>query len=71
MFGGKKDSTIFNDTWYYSFGSSEWKKATPTKAPEHRFTMAFGVWNNSMYISTGEGPGKVFYNDVWKLVKIS
>ena len=31
----------------------------------------FGVWNNAMYISTEESPGKVFYNDVWKLVKIS
>ena len=71
MFGGEKDSTIFNDTWYYRFDTHEWKKATPRKAPEHWFTMAFGIWNNVMYISTGEGPGKVFYIDVWKLVNFS
>jgi hypothetical protein len=40
----------------------------PTTAPEARFTMAFGVWSNKMFISTGEGPKKVFYNDVWRWV---
>ena len=26
MFGGEKDNTIFNDTWYYRFDTHEWKK---------------------------------------------
>ena len=71
IFGGKNGGTISNDTWYYDFASNMWGKPPAGQAPEHRFTMAFGVWDKSMYISTGEGPGKVFYNDVWRLVNVS
>lgn len=66
IFGGKRDGKILNETWYYEFGNRTWKLLSLALAPENRFTMAFGVWNNQMFISTGEGPGKVFYNDVWK-----
>ena len=70
IFGGKNGS-ILDDTWYYDFASKTWGKPNTAQSPEHRFTMAFGVWDKSMYISTGEGPGKVFYNDVWRLVNVS
>ena len=28
--------------------------------------MVYGVVENFLYVTTGEGPGKVFYNDVWR-----
>lgn len=68
VFGGKDKKMIYNDIWYYDFKKHKWGMVNTTIAPEKRFTMAFGVWNRTMLISTGEGPGKVFYNDVWRLV---
>jgi hypothetical protein len=66
LFGGRSKGKIHNDTWYYDFDDKNWIMVNPTTAPEARFTMAFGVWSNKMFISTGEGPKKVFYNDVWR-----
>ena len=70
VFGGRgTEGVIYNDTWYYDFDKENWSEVpiptTPGQRPQNRFTMASGVYNGSMYISTGEGPGKVFYNDVW------
>ena len=71
VFGGRSKEKIHGDTWYYDFASKNWTEAANvTEAPEPRFTMAFGVVNDEMVISTGEGPDKVFYNDVWRLVPV-
>jgi hypothetical protein len=71
VFGGRSKEKIHGDTWYYDFASKNWTEAANvTEAPEPRFTMAFGVVNDEMVISTGEGPDKVFYNDVWRLVAV-
>ena len=67
IFGGRDGKKIFSDTWYYDFDTKVWKEVTGLATnPEERFTLAFGVYDGHMYISTGEGPDKVFYNDVWK-----
>ncbi len=68
IFGGRTGAKIHNDTWYYDFDTKRWSMVNVTKAPGARFTMAFGVWNDHMFISTGEGPAKVFYDDVWRFV---
>lgn len=67
VFGGRGGGKILDDTWYFDFDDKNWTEVkNSVKKPQPRFTMAFGVYKRSMYIATGEGPGKVFYNDVWR-----
>lgn len=76
LFGGKTGAGIVSDTWIFNLTSKTWGKVSDTLAddnttvPEPRFSMVYGTGNasgdieESFYISTGEGPSKVFYNDV-------
>lgn len=65
LFGGKP----FNDeTWAFTFSDNTWTRlAEGGPAPEPRFSMVWGMDRprDRFLITTGEGPGKVHYNDVW------
>ena len=68
IFGGRSGPSQFADTWRFDLTNKTWSLVPPTTVggntvPEKRFTIVFGSWNDSFYISTGEGKsssGKLF-----------
>ncbi len=67
MFGGTGDDGITADTWTFSLTTNMWNEISSTNTtPPARFSMVYGVSNRYFYIATGEGPNKVFYNDIWR-----
>lgn len=65
VFGGK-GGPITDDTWVFDFVAGSWSDESGATRPGARFSMVYGVVGNHMYVTTGEGPGKIFYNDVWR-----
>lgn len=66
IFGGKPFN---NDLWLFNLTSQTWRKANVTTAPAARFSMVYGMdqtaGRDRFIISTGEGQGKKFFNDIW------
>ncbi|XP_078331514.1 uncharacterized protein LOC111130385 [Crassostrea virginica] len=65
VFGGR-GGPITDDTWEFDLGTGTWNDVSAATRPGARFSMVYGVVGNFLYVTTGEGPGKVFYNDVWR-----
>ena len=70
LFGGRGTGGIVGDTWVFDITTKTWNKVSETLAddnttiPERRYSMVYGAWKESFYISTGEGSSRVFYDDV-------
>ena len=54
-----------NIVWFIN-DPGTWNDVSAATRPGARFSMVYGVVENFLYVTTGEGPGKVFYNDVWR-----
>eukprot|EP00117_Sycon_ciliatum_P039017 scpid59324/ scgid28898/ Nitrile-specifier protein 2 len=71
VFGGQGGSGIMNDLWRFDLSTNSWTEVNPTTSarPPVRFSMISGFYTQGpdglFVISTGEGSGKVFYNDIW------
>ena len=67
IFGGRDGGTVFEDTWSFDLATNAWSEINTTSSrPQSRFSFVYGISGDAFYISTGEGPGKALYDDVWK-----
>eukprot|EP00117_Sycon_ciliatum_P029084 scpid63705/ scgid0791/ Putative ferric-chelate reductase 1 homolog len=71
LFGGIADDGIKNDLWSLNLTSATWNRLGDaiTPQPPARFSMLSGVYTQGpdtlFVISTGQGSGRVFFNDIW------
>jgi hypothetical protein len=66
VFGGMS-SGFFDDTWLFLLSSSSWSAVSTVARPQARKSMVFGLSDNTLFICSGEGAGRTFFNDVWAL----
>ncbi|KAK3103739.1 hypothetical protein FSP39_021480 [Pinctada imbricata] len=64
IFGGRPEP--MDDTWIFDLTTETWTEITTTPKPAARYSMVYGMSGDYFYITTGEGPNKIFYNDIWR-----
>ena len=67
LFGGRDNSTFFNDTWLYNATTDAWLEIPTSHAPP-RLAFASMVWDtavNALVLFGGEGDGGTASNATW------
>ena len=75
IFGGEKNTALYNDVWTFSFATSEWNAVAPieptcagtgcTFLPAARYDHIAFMWQNEMYIHGGLSSSGVILDDMW------
>ncbi|QDZ20408.1 hypothetical protein A3770_04p29260 [Chloropicon primus] len=68
IFGGEKNTYLFNDVWVFDFSVEEWKHVLPKgdTLPEARVSHSAVVSGNKMVIQGGRNKAAALLSDVWE-----
>jgi beta propeller repeat protein len=66
LFGGKKDGTVYSDTWVYDLSENTWTKIEMAYEPDKSYQHAMATIDQSNHVLLfGGAYGSIRYNDTW------